>query len=66
MDQQAGVAVPLADLVEDAVERRLAVLEVAEVEPQHEERRRHLARHGDPHPASCSFDIGSRATTIGP
>ncbi len=48
MDEQARRRAPLLDLVDDPVERHLAVGEGApEVHREHEERGRHPARHRD-------------------
>ena len=47
VDQEPGVGLAGRDLVHDLVERHLAPGELAESQPQREERRRHPARHGD-------------------
>ena len=47
MDQEPGIRTSGLDLVENLVERHLAELEIAEVEPQDEERGRHPTGHRD-------------------
>ena len=67
VDQQAGLGAAGPHLVEDLVERHLAVAEVRpSAEAQDEERGRHRARHDDLDLAQPSIVSGSRATTTGP
>ena len=66
VDEQPGVRAPGLHLVDDPVERHLAVREVAERHPQDEERRRHPSGTAISTSAARARVSGSGATTIGP